>query len=109
VALRASLRLIGIPTSPFLPPHPPQVNFVYDCPDFEEFNIFETDLITGAARLSIVNRDTADAHGVQIKNSRGDRFTLVLIPAAEYEREGGECASVEEQVCRGLLLLILGG
>ena len=39
------------------------VKFVYDCPDFEEFEIFGTDR-EGAAMLSLDNQRLADDHEV---------------------------------------------
>lgn len=75
-----------------------QVNFVYDCPDFEEFAIYEHDMLTGEARLSEANLKQADEHGVMVKNSRNDRFTLVLIPESKVTMtDSSEEAQVEEQ------------
>jgi hypothetical protein len=56
-----------------------QSRWVYDCPDFEEFNIFYEDG-KGNAGLDAESLKQADEHGVSIKNSRDDRFTLVMIP-----------------------------
>ena len=57
-----------------------KVRFVYDCPDFEEFEIFELDTATGGARLSTDGLANADAHECMTKNVRNDRFTLLAIP-----------------------------
>ena len=66
-------------------PSGPQLKWVYDCPDFEEFNIFSDTGPGGAARLDEDNLKTADEHGVMIKNSREDRFTLLVIPEEELD------------------------
>jgi serine/threonine protein phosphatase PrpC len=66
-------------------PSGPQLKWVYDCPDFEEFNIFSDTGPGGAARLDDDNLKTADEHGVMIKNSREDRFTLLVIPEEELD------------------------
>jgi len=55
------------------------VKFIYDCPDFEEFNIFREDP-HGNAQLDLDAQRLADEHGVMFKNSRDDRFTQVVIP-----------------------------
>ena len=59
-------------------PSGPQVRFVYDCPDFEEFPIFDT-AADGTARLSDAGLKSADEHGCLHKNSRDDRFTLLAV------------------------------
>ena len=70
------------------PPHPiSQVRFVYDCPDFEEFDIFERDPLTGAACLSDEGLRNADLHECMTKNAREDRFTLLAIPEETLELE----------------------
>jgi len=62
-----------------------KVRFVYDCPDFEEFEIFELDTATGGARLSTDGLANADAHECMTKNVRNDRFTLLAIPEEALE------------------------
>ena len=94
------VRIHALPTGP-------QVRFVYDCPDFEEFAIFEHDEATGAARLSKTGLASADAHECMRKNSREDRFTLLAIPECELDlpsiagvagkRGEAQSATVEEQ------------
>ena len=60
-------------------PSGPRLKFVYDCPDFEEFDIFCDDA-DGHAMLDPKALALADEHSVMIKNSRDDRFTLLMIP-----------------------------
>ena len=82
------------------------VRFVYDCPDFEEFNIFERDA-NGVAILSTEGLRLADEHQCMHKNSREDRFTLLAIPEMPVElpampslggrRGAAQTAMIEEQ------------
>lgn len=60
-----------------------RVKFVYDCPDLEEFPIFG--MRSGEAYLDLESRRLADEHDVMFKNSRDDRFTLVVIPEEQIE------------------------
>ena len=80
-----------------------RLKFVYDCPDFEEFDIFSNDA-RGRAQLDADALRQADEHNVMLKNPRDDRFTLVIIPSETIQlaavQESGEAASstlVEEQ------------
>ena len=57
-----------------------RLKFVYDCPDFEEFDIFSRDA-RGRAQLDADALRQADEHNVMLKNPRDDRFTLVIIPS----------------------------
>ena len=88
-------------------PTGPSVRFVYDCPDFEEFDIFEH-TAEGVAVASAEGLRNADEHNCMLKNMRGDRFTLLAIPEETLElpsltnAQGPSAAAqstlVEEQV-----------
>ena len=96
------VRMRGLPSGA-------RLKFVYDCPDFEEFDIFCRDArglaqldadalhqadeltltltLTLALALALTQTLTlaltpsqADEHNVMLKNPRDDRFTLVIIP-----------------------------
>jgi len=78
-----------------------RLKFVYDCPDFEEFDIFSRD-DRGRAQLDADALRQADEHNVMLKNPRDDRFTLVIIPSetikvAAQGEEGETSTMVEEQ------------
>ena len=75
-------------------PSGPRLKFVYDCPDFEEFDIF-SDNAAGNAQLDADALRQADEHNVMLKNPRDDRFTLVIIPGetiklSPQQTNGGE-------------------
>ncbi len=64
------------------------LRFVYDCPDFEQFDIF----LEPAAPGGLPTRDReaereADRHECAVKNSRGDLFTVVNVPAMPLRLE----------------------
>ncbi len=75
-------------------PSGPRLKFVYDCPDFEEFDIFSNNA-AGKAQLDADALRQADEHNVMLKNPRDDRFTLVIIPGetiklSPQQTNGGE-------------------
>ena len=94
------------------------MRFVYDCPDYEEFDIF-TIGADGIAAPSEEGLRKADDHGCMLKNMRGDRFTLLAIPeevlqldaipGAEGPHAVAQSTLVDEQVravpCTHCLLL----
>jgi len=92
------VRMRGLPSGA-------RLKFVYDCPDFEEFDIFSRDA-RGLAQLDTDALRQADEHNVMLKNPRDDRFTLVIIPSETVTvaaRPGGpgsqesHATTVEEQ------------
>jgi len=57
------------------------LRFVYDCPDFEQFDIFlPAGAPDGMPRKDRDAEKLADKHECSVKNSRGDLFTVVNVP-----------------------------
>jgi len=81
-------------------PSRPNLKFIYDCPDCEDFPIF-TFAADGTACLDAEGLQQADEQGVMVKNARNDRFTLLLIPGEEVEIDAAASkarkASLQEQ------------
>ena len=73
------------------------LKFVYDCPDFEEFDIFSNNA-AGKAQLDADALRQADEHNVMLKNPRDDRFTLLAIPAFVFMGSMLESSGIAERL-----------